>query len=340
MKITDARIDGFLSQPDPKVVAVLVYGPDRGLIRERAETLVRGVVEDLGDPFRIAELSGSDLSNDAARLGDEAAALSMTGGRRVVRVRDAVDSLSDVFRDFLAAPGGDALVVAEAGNLAKRSSLRGLFERADNAASIACYGDDSKRLNAVIFETLGRHGLKATPDALSRLAEILGADRIVTRNELEKLALYMGRPGTVELEDVRACVDDSAATSLDAVAYAAAGGERASLDRALTRAFSEGLHPVGVLRAAARHLQRLHLAGGLTAHGHTPDQAMKALRPPVIYIHTDRFRAQLRNWPPHRLGQALELVIEAELDCKTTGLPAEAVCSRALLRIAQAARRG
>jgi hypothetical protein len=32
------------------------------------------------------------------------------------------------------------------------------------------------------------------------------------------------------------------------------------------------------------------------------------------------------------------LVTEAEIDCKTTGTPAEAVCGRTLIRLASAAR--
>ncbi len=65
---------------------------------------------------------------------------------------------------------------------------------------------------------------------------------------------------------------------------------------------------------------------------------MAALRPPVIFLFKDRFQAQMRCWPTARLAAAMELICEAELRCKTTGLPAEAVCGRALMRLAQAAR--
>jgi DNA polymerase-3 subunit delta len=140
------------------------------------------------------------------------------------------------------------------------------------------------------------------------------------------------------LEDAAACIGDSAATSLDGVVYAACGGDQRGLDLALGRTLGEGVHPVGILRAAARHLQRLHLAAGMMIEGRSADQAMKALRPPVIYTYHDRFRVQLRLWNTDRLAGALDLITEAELDCKTTGLPAEAVCGRALMRMTQAAK--
>ena len=339
MNITGARQDRFVEHPDPAIRSILVYGPDRGLVRERAEALCRSVVGDLGDPFRIVELPAREARSDPARLADEAAALSFSGGRRLVRIRDAGDGLSGVISDFLERSGGDALVVVEGGELSSRSALRKLFEKARNAAALACYPDEGSRLERIIVETLKRHELTPSPDALTYLARNLGADRVVTRNELEKLALYMGGPGAVSEEDARACIGDGGATSVDAVVYAAAGGDFSGLERALTRALMEGASAVSILRAMARHLARLHLAIGLVLAGQSPDQAMKALKPPVIFKFAERFRAQMRGWRSDNLATALALLTEAELECKTTGQPSGTICGRALLRVGHAVRR-
>ena len=339
MKITGQRVAGFLERPDPRIGCVLVYGPDRGLARERADMLARGVVEDTRDPFLVVELSGAALRSDPARLADEAAALAFTGGRRVVRVTDATDGVTSVFKDFLAESRDGTFVIVEAGELASRSSLRRLFEGAKSAAIIPCYADDARSLAGVIVETLERHGLSAPGDVIAYLADHLGADRMMTRNELEKVALYKGGPGSLTLHDVMACVGDGAATSLDAVAFAAASGDGPVLDRALRRAFTEGISAIAVLRAAARHFLRLHLASGLAAQGRTLDQAMAALKPRVIFTVAERFRSQLRRWPATRLARALQILTEAELECKSTGRPPEVICGRALMRIAQAAPR-
>ena len=328
-----------MERPDPAMCSILVYGPDRGLVRERAEALCRSVVGDLGDPFRIVELPAQEVRSVPARLADEAAALSFSGGRRLVRIRDAGDGLSAVISDFLERPGGDALVVVEGGELSSRSTLRKLFEKARNAAALACYPDEGNDLERIIVETLKQHKLTPSPDALAYLAQNLGADRVVTRNELEKLVLYMGGPGEVAEEDARACIGDGGATSVDAVVYAAAGGDLTGLERALMRTFLEGASAVSILRAMARHLARLHLAIGLVLAGRSPDQAMKVLKPPVIFKFAERFRAQLKGWRSDNLATALALLTEAELECKTTGQPAGTICGRALLRIGYAARR-
>ena len=339
MKIASGRVEGFIKAPDPGARAVLVYGPDTGLVRERVDRLTAGVVPDRHDPFRIAELTPARLKEDPARLADEAAAIALTGGRRVVVVRDASDSVTTAISAFLTDPKGDALVVLEGGELGPRSSLRKLFEGAANAAAIACYADDGGSLATVIQEELRSAGLTAEPDALAFLADNLGGDRRLTRAELGKLALYMGGPGRVRIEDATASVGDSAALSLDDLALATADGDHATAQRVLDRLLGEGNQPVSVLRSVARHFQRLHFAAGLMSEGRSAAQAMEALKPPVIFKAADRFRRQLGRWPADRLGKALEVLIEAEADCKTTGMPAAELTSRALMQLARAAGR-
>ena len=339
MKLAGTRAAAFLRKPDPKVRGVLLYGSDGGQVIERARALMRQVVDDLSDPFRVAELRGSELAADPARLADEVAALSLTGGRRLVYVREAGDAVGALFESFFADdPPGDALVVVEAGALGTRSSLRSAFEAAERGAAIGCYGDDREALEDVVVETLKAHGLRAEPDALDFLVGHLGSDRLVTRGELEKLALYAAGRTTVTLEDAVAVVGDSALLGLDDAIFGAAEGDHAAADRALARLYLEGVSPVTVLRACARHLMRLQLVAGLMAAGTAPAQAVARLRPPVMFKLRDRLIAQARRWTPERLAAAIDLVGEAELQCKTTGLPDQAICSRALMAVANAAR--
>jgi len=341
VKIGGAKIEGFLRAPDPTARAILVFGPDEGLVRERALRLAKTSVEDLSDPFRVIELSGADLKSDPARLADEAAAMSFGGGSRVVRVRQASDACTSACKSFLEleAPA-DAMVVIDAGDLPPRSKLRKLFETAKNAACVPCYADDLRSLPDVIRETLGRFELIADRDAMSLLVQNLGSDRSVTRGELEKLALYMGGPGRVKEADVRAAIDDTAASVIDDVIYSAASGDTAKLEASLARVLSEGTNAVQLVRAAERHFQRLHIARGFMAQGHNPDQATRSLRPPIIFKLADAFKKQLSLWPEAKLSRAFEILTQAEIDCKTTGLPANAICGRAMLTLAQAAKSG
>lgn len=340
MKLQPRAVDGFLRNPDPKIRAVLFYGPDSGLVRDRAVTLGRTVVADLADPFRVAEMTGRALVDDPARLADEVAALSFVGGRRLIRVRDAEDNAAVAFASLLDSPPlGDSLVVVEAGDLGNRSKLRTLFEGADLATAIPCYVEEEASLGRVIAEILHGHGLSADPDALSFLAGNLVGDRMVARGEAEKLALYMGSEKRVRLEDAQACVGDSAALSLDEPIWAAAEGDFATLDRSLARLFAEGMAPVAILRTAQRHFQRLHLVAGHVASGKSPDAAVESLRPPVFFKMKPRLTAQARRWSAPLVRQALERLVDAEADCKRTNMPDQTLCARVLFQLASMARR-
>jgi DNA polymerase-3 subunit delta len=339
MKLAGNRIEGFLKAPDAAVKAVLVYGPDAGLVKERLDRLAKTVVSDLSDPFRTADINAGSLKDDPARLADEAAAIALTGGRRVVRVRDAGDATTAPLSGFLTHPMGDALVLVEGGELGPRSSLRKLFEGAENAVALPCYGDEGGGLEAVIHETLRAHGLTAEPDAVAWLADHLGGDRKLTRSELDKLALYMGGPGRVKLEDAAACIGDTAALSMDDLNMATAEGDHAAAQRVLDRLFHEGTSPTGVLRGLQRHFQRLHLCAGHMLKGRTAEQAVATLKPPPHFRLADRLKAQLQRWPAERLATALDLLVAAEIDCKSTGMPAEEITSRTVMQIARAAAR-
>lgn len=339
MKLTGQRVDAFLRQPDRSRRVVLLYGPDRGLVSERADALVAALVSDPRDPFAVAELTGAAAAKEPERLGDEARAVALGGGDRVVRVREAGDALGKAMELLIADPPPGGWVIVEAGELGSRSALRLIAEKADTVAAIACYADDGRNLEAVIESSLRSHGLRVAPDASAYLAGHLGADRLSTRGELDKLALYMGSDGgTVALADAQACVGDGAPVSMDRLIEAVGLGDYPMLELALSRVYLEGVSPITVLRAAANHFRRLHVAADLMARGQSAEQAMKMLRPPVIFTMAQGFRRQLERWTEARLTTAMALLVDAEMDCKSTGVPAEAVCARALLRIASAAR--
>lgn len=331
MKLAGKQAEAFIKAPDAAVRAVLLYGPDAGLRRERSAALLATVVADPNDPFCISEISAAQLKDDPARLADEAAALTFGGGRRFVRVRDASDKLTPLLKDFLADSPGEAFVVVEADDLPARSTLRKLFEADKRAAALACYHDDARGLEAVVKGFFAEAGIGISREAVGFLSSQLGGDRALTRRELEKVLLFKGGGGEITLEDAEACVGDSALLSLDDVALATAGGNLAALERALGRSFKEGNAPVTLLRAVARHFQRVHAVAG--ASGSVED-AMGRLRPPVFWKTQAAFKAQAEAWRPAGLARAMDRLLEAEAACKRSGAPAELLASRVLLEIA------
>ncbi len=339
-KIPAGRVDSVLDHPARDTLVLLIYGPDAGLVRERADRAVLALIGAADDPFRVATLQSGDLAKDPARLADEMAAQSLIGGRRAVRVRAAGDGLTGALKPILEQPSADGnLAIVEAGELSPRSSLRKLCEGAKSAGAIACYPMDPEAVAGLVRSMLSDAGISISRDAEDYLSVSLAADRALVRREAEKLIAYAGETGKIDLESAEACVGDSAERSMDDLVMAAGDGDVATVDRTLERLIAEGVSPIALLRAAQRHFGRLHLANSRIGAGDAVDNVMATLRPPVFFKAKPRFRRQLDTWRRDRLTDALERLADTEAECKRTGMPAETLCSRTMLQIASLGRR-
>jgi DNA polymerase-3 subunit delta len=332
MKLPAGQVAGFLRDAGA-VRVVLLFGDDVGMIRERANALVRQAAGSLDDPFRVVDLPREAIGT----LRDEAAGLALTGGRRVVRVRDVTEAAIEPVQAVLRSPA-PALVVLQAGALTTRSRLRTLLEAAPDGVAIGCYPESGRALEDTVRGTLQAVGVRIDPDALGWLVGHLGADHAASMGELEKLALYVGPDGRVDLAAAMACVGDLAGLSLDDALFAATEGDVTIADRALELAVAAGAAPVQVVRAGIGHMQRLHRARlAIEEHGLDSAAAVKALRPPLFFRRVAPFTRALRLWSGVALSTALDALAETERGCKTTGWPDNALCRNAILSIARRA---
>ena len=331
-----ARIASFLAKPDPAVRIILVYGPDAGLVRERVMHLAKLTVSDLNDPFRVASVPPSALSEDAGRLFEEMAAQALGGGRRLVRLQTPGESVAGMIGALIQEmPDADSLLLIEGGDLDKRSKLRAVCEdETPLACAIPCYVEDTAARQRTITDILTAEAIKAPREVVAALADILPPDRMAMRSELEKFAVYVGKGNAASLADVHASVQDAGAAELDDLIFAVGGGEAKRAMQLIERLFAEQTAPVALLRAAQRHFVRLHWARAQMDNGLNATDAVKRLQPPVFWKHESAMAAQLRRWPRARAEQALRRLYDAEAAVKRTGTPDTALCAQVLLGLA------
>jgi DNA polymerase-3 subunit delta len=213
--------------------------------------------------------------------------------------------------------------------------LRTLLEKAEDAAVIACRPPEPAALAAEIRAVLHAGGVTADSDVLRWLESRLGADLLVTRSEIEKLALYAGSGGRVDIAAAQLCVGDLAGLSVDDAVFAATAGDVAAADRSLEIALTEGATPVAVVRAALLHVQRLHRARIAMRDGATLGEAVKGARPPVFFRREPDFQRALAAWTEPALAVAAGRLFEADRACKRTGAPGETICRNAVIGLAQ-----
>jgi len=345
VKVQARDADARVKNPDPSIKAYLIYGPDRGLAHERASTLVKSVLEDPDDPFALTQLTEEDLKSDPAALADAMAAMSLTGGQRLVRVRLSGETGSGPIIDFISdlesgSVAPQTVLVVESGDLTPRGKLRKTFEPAKNAYAIACYADTAQSLGVLVDDLLKGENLTIAPDARMNWLPRLEGDRALARGEIEKLILYKGLAGqrepgddTITLDDVEAVAADQGEAQMDAVLEPALLGRLAEADKAYVRSISAGGSPVAILRSLQRRLDQL---GAVQAAGGS-DNAMARAGVPRFGPPANAFKQQMSVWRGRRLEHARQLAFDAERQVKRSGSPAESLVSELLLRLARGA---
>jgi DNA polymerase-3 subunit delta len=255
----------------------------------------------------------------------------------VVRVQGAGDDTAPVVKSALdALKPADNLILLGAGELSPRSALRLLFENAENAAAVPCYVEDERDIGRVIGDSLRAAGYTISSEASAYMAGNVVGDRAVARSEVEKLITYMsGEKKAIALDDVVACVGNSAALSLDDLGRHVASGQFAEAERILGSVLSEGIPSVTVLRNLQNYFLRLHISKARTQRGESPEEAVKKLRPPLFFKVRSAFEFQLSVWNITQLEQALALLSGVEAKCKQTANDPHTLCSRAVLSLSQ-----
>jgi DNA polymerase III subunit delta len=337
--ISNREVESYLARPTPAHAIILLFGADVGLVRERADALIAAAVDDVNDPFSLVRLEGDDLASEPSRLVDEAMTVPLFGGRRAIRVRAGGRNFSSGVDVLLKEPPKDCRIVIEAGELRRDAPLRVMCEKAKTAAAIACYADTTRDLERLIDSELRLANLHIAPDAREALTELLGGDRLASRNEIRKLALYAHGQGEISLDDIAAVVTDASSFALDPIIDNAFAGKPAELETAFAKAIAAGTNPNSIMFAAQRQASQLHKARLAMDEGQGADMAVERAFPRLHFSRKELIALALRNLSAERLSQSILQIGEATLDVRRRSQLAEAIAQRALMSIAVNARR-
>jgi DNA polymerase-3 subunit delta len=339
-EIKSGEADRFVDRPDPAIVTFLLYGPDTGLVGERADRLAANAGVDLSDPFSLIRLDADLAAADPGRLSDEANTISMFGGKRLIRISGVTRrNLAAALKPVIDAPPSDCRIIVEAGDLKRDSALRRMAEKGASSAAIPCYPDDARALDALIRSVLESEGLRIDRDALTLLRSSLGGDRRASRSEIAKLALYCSGRESVTSADVAAIVSDVSAPELDALIDAAATGDIATVDSLVSRLEETGISPDMAMVFCLRHFQQLHaLRSRMDAGRIAAGDVIGQTRPPLHFSRKAAFTTALSVWSAERLERILARLEKATLDCRARPGIAAALASSTFLALATMAR--
>jgi DNA polymerase III subunit delta len=327
----------FMKAPPAGLVAVLFHGSDPGLVSERSAALAHTLAARESPAGEILRLDETELDDDPARLETELQTRPMFSGRRIVRAIAGRRISAQLLKPLLGSGPLEGLLIVEAGSLKSDDSLRTLFESQASCFAIACYPDSAADIDNLITEVLASFSLSIEDDARTLLQSRLGADRALSRVEIEKLALFSLGRAMITLENVESLVGDAAGLALERIAEAAADGRTKNAISDFGRALASGESAQMVIAVVQRYFLKLHRVRSDLDAGQRLDDALKAIRPPLFFKQKDTFARQVRSWPRGQLDQALRRIAEAAKAARLTSNLEDVIGERLILALASMA---
>jgi DNA polymerase-3 subunit delta len=326
-----------LARPDPNWRVWLVYGPDAGLVSERARDIIRAALGgSQDDPFRYVRLEGDDLAGDPQRLIDEASTIGLFGGDRVIHVSRTGKQITSAVAPLLERPQAGAVIVIEGGEFTRRNPLLTLCTASKFAATVPCYADDAGARAEMVDSALRAAGLAISRDARELLLASIGNDRMVSRQEIEKLICYMGDARGIELADVALCVGDAALRETNTLADAAFSGNGELADHSWRRLLAEGSDAGVLATALAGHAGRLLGARLAMDAGQSAEAVL--LRWSMPFPRKKPIMMALSGWSSARLVQAMRILCTAAAEARRNDRIGEEIVQRALISVTRQAR--
>lgn len=336
MKPGKGQIGRLLDSPEPGVRFYLFWGPDEGQSRANGMRLLQALGAD-----RFMVISGA-IKSDPAALADEAGALSLFGGRRVIWIEPAGDEIHAAVAGLLDAPTPESPVVAIAPASARPRELIKLAESSPLALSFAAYAPEGADAERMVADLGRRLGLRIEPPVAARIAEACGNDQAIAARELDKLALYLdsstSRPQTLDIAAVDAVGANLDGGELLPLADRALAGEIRELADELG-ALGSGSGAISVLRALQRRLLMLAPARARIERGERPDAVMASLGKSLFWKDKSRFSAMLTRWTSKDLERLGARVAAAERALLFGRGPEAETLGEELIAVARAARR-
>jgi DNA polymerase-3 subunit delta len=323
----------FMKAPPPQLSAALFFGSDAGLVSERSAALAATLADRETPRGEIMRLDDTELEADPARLEVELQMRPMFSSRRIVRAIAGRRVTAQHIEPLLTSGPLEGLLIVEAGNLKTDDRLRRLFETSSGCFAVACYPDSAEDIEDLIDEVLSPYRIAIEADARGLLQSRLGADRALSRAEVEKLALFcLGRPA-ITLEDVENIVGDASDLVLERIAIAAADGQTQAALNDFGRALASGENAQTVILITQRYFMKLHKVRAGVDAGQRLDDALKAMRPPLFFKQRDAFGRQVRRWPRAQLDQALKRIAETAKAARLTSALADVLTERLILSL-------
>jgi DNA polymerase-3 subunit delta len=338
VKTIKGSIGRSVDEPDPKVRFYLFHGAD--------EAQSSALVDRLAAALKASKQSVASgvLRGDPALLADEAGAIDMFGGSKVIVIQPAGEEILPAVEALLEAAAAECPVVAIAGKLGKTSGLLKVAESHPLALAHVSYELDARDAERLVVELARTEGLRVQPDVAASIASACANDRRMISQELAKYALYLdaspNAPKDLGSEALDAVGADLGGDFMG-IADLALGGDVRRLSDALSRIDASGKETIPVVRSLQRRLLMLAPIRARVDSGERIQSVMTSLGKSLFWKDKPMVERMLALWDSAGLARVSERAgtLERRL-MRGDSPPAAEALGEELVAIARQARRG
>ena len=330
MKIKAYEIKDLVERE--KYAGYLVYGQNKGLVREKSQTIINSYKN---DETEIIKFENDELISEPGKLSNEFNTFSLTAKKKILHILNTKDNLTEIITNtVIDNQASTSLIVFETGELPPRSKLRKFFEKEKHLGILACYFDTEQDVKGLIETTFKKEDMLINTDISLLIAKHLGNERHIIKSELEKIILYLKDKKEFKAEDILKCLGQNEDFGFDNLNYNLCDGNVVKLDKIINQLYLQGINPVALLRSVDKHFQKILFVNQKIDSGMNLNESFSKLKPPIFFLYINQFKNQVKKWKTSLCYKAIERIMETEKLCKLNSKISKIVCWRTLRNIA------
>ena len=314
-----------------KYAAYLIYGQNKGLIREKSQVIIEAYKN---DQTEIIKFENDELISEPEKLTNEFNTFSLTAEKKILHILNTKDNLMETIANTVTDLGSKNLIVFETSELTPRSKLRKFFEKETHLGVLPCYFDTERDVQELIENSFKKENITISRDIVLLITKHLGNERHIIKNELEKIILYLKDKKEFKTEDILKCFCQNENFDFDDLNYNLCDGNVVKLDKIINQLYLEGINPIALLRSVGRHFQKILFVNQKIDSGMNLNESLVQLKPPIFFLYINQFKNQVTKWKSNLCYKAIERIMETEELCKLNSKISKIVCWRTLRNIA------
>lgn len=309
-----------------------VIGEEPFARSQALQAIRQAIVGDADPDLALSQYSGADVA-EPRELFDELRTPPFLAPRRLIIVEDAASfaaNARDALLAYLDKPSKTGTLVLALEKLPKNDKLGAAVRRA--GLVVACEPPREYELPRWITARARDYGKRVDAAAAKRLADSIGVNLPIVDQSLAKLALYVGSRDTITVKDVNTLVEDLPVTTVFKLTDAVGNKEPAKALRVLETLLAQNNEPAYIVSMVRWALERLINTRTLLDGGKSPQDISKALHMKPGYF-LDQTIKHARRRSRGELLRAFDLLLQADLDSKTSAMDPRAILEHLLIRL-------